>query len=82
MNDKVTYFVIQPFETAEDGRLMAMPAVQAATARAALRRAEALAVAGGALAFSRSGDPSLGDFDDAVILGRFGKIPMEEDDGQ
>jgi hypothetical protein len=27
-----------------------------------------------AIAFSRSGDPALGDFDDAVILRTFGQI--------
>jgi len=79
MSETVTYYVIQPFETAEDGRLIALPALQAPTARAALKRAEALAVAGGALAFSRCGDPLLGDFDDAVILGSFGRIPDEDE---
>jgi hypothetical protein len=29
------------------------------------------------LAFSRTGDPALGDFDDAVILGRAGEVPAE-----
>lgn len=80
MNDKVTYFVVQPFEAAPDGRLIAKPALQAQTARAALRRAEALAPGGGAIAFSRCGDLSSGDFDDAVILGSFGQVPAGEDD--
>jgi len=80
MSDKVTYFVVQPFETAQDGRLIAKPPLQAPTARAALRRAEALAAGGGALAFSRSGDLSSGDFDDAVILGSFGTVPADDDD--
>jgi hypothetical protein len=29
----------------------------------------------GAVAFSRSGDPNLGDFEDAVILKTFGQVP-------
>jgi len=29
----------------------------------------------GAVAFSRSGDPNLGEFDDAVILKTFGQVP-------
>lgn len=28
-----------------------------------------------AIAVSRTGDPSIGDFDDAVILGRYGETP-------
>jgi hypothetical protein len=29
----------------------------------------------GAVAFSKAGDPQLGDWDDAVILGRYGDVP-------
>lgn len=29
----------------------------------------------GAVAFSRSGDPNLGEFEDAVILKTFGQVP-------
>lgn len=32
---------------------------------------------GGAIAFSRTGDMSSGDFDDAVVLGQFGLVPEE-----
>ena len=31
----------------------------------------------GAVAFSRSGDPHLGEFDDAVILKTFGEVPED-----
>lgn len=31
----------------------------------------------GAVAFSRTGDPKLGDFEDAVILGRYGETPSD-----
>jgi hypothetical protein len=31
----------------------------------------------GVLAFSRTGDPTLGDFDDAIALGRAGEVPSE-----
>lgn len=34
-------------------------------------------VPGGAIAFSRSGDMEFGDFDEPVILGRFGDVPRE-----
>jgi hypothetical protein len=31
----------------------------------------------GAVAFSRSGDPNLGEFEDAVILKAFGEVPED-----
>jgi hypothetical protein len=31
----------------------------------------------GAIAFSRTGDPSTGEFADAVILARYGDVPEE-----
>jgi hypothetical protein len=43
-------------------------------------RAEALARAPGhigAVAFSRSGDPMLGEFSDAVLLRSFGDVPSD-----
>ena len=36
----------------------------------------------GAVAFSRSGDLNLGEFDDAVILKTFGKVPEDFTDSQ
>jgi hypothetical protein len=44
------------------------------------RRAQAMTfneVNAGAVAFSRNGDPNLGDFDDAVILKTFGEVPED-----
>ena len=29
----------------------------------------------GAIAFSRTGDPAIGEFADAIILGRYGDVP-------
>ena len=41
------------------------------------RRARALALEHtGALAFSRTGDPATGEFQDAVILARFGEVDL------
>ena len=31
--------------------------------------------AAGAVAFSRTGDPSSGEFDDAVVIQEFGEVP-------
>ncbi len=42
------------------------------------RRTRALALAhAGALAFSRTGDPSTGEFQDAVIPARFGEVDLD-----
>jgi hypothetical protein len=42
------------------------------------RRARALALEhAGALAFSRTGDPTTGEFQDAVILARFGEVDLD-----
>lgn len=51
-------------------------AVPASGERAAMRIAERLAEERvGAIAFSRTGDPEIGEFDDPVVLARFGTIP-------
>lgn len=73
----VTYYVVQGFETGKGGALKHLPPQQCQSAHAALRRAESLSKKGGAIAFSRTGDPSCGDFEDAVVLGRFGLTPAE-----
>lgn len=74
----VTYFGVQPFESAARGRSKVLAPVVAQSANEALRRAERLAKErGGAIAFSRSGDPTFGEFDEPVILGRFGDVPRD-----
>jgi hypothetical protein len=50
---------------------------------AAIRAAESMARRPpnvGALAFKRTGDPSLGNFADAVLLKSFGKVPDNLDE--
>jgi hypothetical protein len=50
---------------------------------AAIRRAAAMArdeANAGALAFKRSGDPNLGNFNDATILKSFGEVPSNLDE--
>lgn len=72
----VTYYVVQPFELSPKGRYKVGRPVEAQSSDHALRRAERLAAEqGGAIAFSRSGDPEIGDFEDAVLLGKFGEVP-------
>ena len=73
-----THFIVQPFVRARRGnRLVPGEARQVSDATTAKRVAQAHAGALGAVAFSRTGDPETGDFDDAVILGSFGEVPEE-----
>jgi hypothetical protein len=73
----VIYYVALPFARIDAG-LATGEAVECPHGAAAVRRAQALAsnkVYAGAVAFSRSGDPNLGEFEDAVILKTFGEVP-------
>jgi hypothetical protein len=71
------YYVALPFTSLEGG-LAPGQAVECPSGAAAVRRAQAMALDktyAGAVAFSRSGDPNLGEFEDAVILKTFGQVP-------
>ena len=71
------YYAAMPFIPMEHG-LAPGQALECPTEGAAIRRAEAMArhqANAGAVAFSRSGDPTLGEFEDAVILKTFGEVP-------
>ena len=72
-----TYYVALPFVFSDDG-LAADEAADCLSANAAVMRAEALSRKpghAGAIAFSRTGDPSSGDFSDAKLIRRFGDVP-------
>lgn len=74
----VTYFVVLPIVWNDEGNLVVEEGQEAPNAFAAQRRAEALVgKKAGAIAFSRSGDPALGEFEDAVVLGRYGEAPED-----
>ena len=73
----VTYYVVVPFDWNEVGDLAAGPAQEATSASAAERGARALSLQHvGAVAFSRTGDPSIGDFQDAIVLAQFGEVDL------
>jgi len=75
----MVYYVALPFSLIEGG-LAPGPAVECMSGAAAIRRAEAMAsnqANAGAVAFSRSGDLNLGEFEDAVILKTFGQVPED-----
>ncbi len=74
----VTYFVVLPFFRTSEGDLVADEAIEAPSANAARGQAERVARAkGGAVAFSRTGDPALGEFEDAILPGRYGEVPED-----
>jgi hypothetical protein len=74
---EVTYYVALPFVAADDG-IAPGDHIECFSANAAVMRAEALSRKEGcvgAVAFSRSGDPAIGDFSDASIIRAFGDVP-------
>jgi hypothetical protein len=78
----ITYYVALPFLRTEEG-VVAGVAQEMSSERAAIRRAEAMlrdSANVGALAFRRSGDPSLGSFNDATILKTLGEVPENLDE--
>lgn len=76
----VTYYVALPFLLNEEGELVPGEAQDRQTASAAIRAAEDMARRfGGAVAFSRTGDPASGEFAAAVVLQRFGEVPSLDD---
>ena len=76
----VTYYVALPFVRTEDGDLVPGEAQERQTASAAIREAQRMAAtAAGAVAFSRSGDPSNGEFEDAKVIQSFGTVPSIEE---
>jgi hypothetical protein len=75
----VTYFVVVPFDRNDDGDLAGGTAKEAVSAGAAERGARELALRhAGAVAFSRTGDPATGEFEEAVILAQFGDVDLNE----
>jgi hypothetical protein len=73
----VTYHVVLAFTRSEDGSIVATEPKEARSADQATRMAKSLAAIEphcGAIAFSRTGDPVVGDFEDAVILKAIGDV--------
>ena len=72
----VTLFVAVAFERDAEGELRAGAPARFPSAGAARGEARRMAkTAAGALAFSRTGDPASGDFQDAVVLLTSGEVP-------
>ena len=77
----VTYYVALAFKRSDDdgGDIVACDPKEARSSEQAIRLAGSLAAEEGhcgAIAFSRTGDPALGDFEDAVILKTVGEVDV------
>ena len=65
------------FARGDEGDLVPLEPAEAPNAESARRRAQAAAAKhAGALAFSRTGDPNTGDFDEARLTASFGEVDM------
>ena len=74
----ITYYVAMGFERDEAGDLVALDPVEAQSSTQAISRARTLATTkAGAIAFSRTGDPDVGEFEDAKVLWQAGDIPAD-----
>jgi hypothetical protein len=76
----VTYYVAMSFAQDDCGAPVAGAAEECQSPNSALRRAELLSRQPGnigAVAFSRSGDPMIGEFSDAQLLRKFGQVPED-----
>ena len=76
----MTYYVALPFLQDENGAVIPDTPRECQTAAHAVSTARRLAVNGaGAVAFSRTGDPSTGEFSDAVVIEAFGETVSLDD---
>jgi hypothetical protein len=76
----ITYYVAMPFLQDDNGSPVAGTAEECQSSTTALRRAEMLSRTPGhigAIAFSRTGDPMMGEFGDAKLLRTFGHVPTD-----
>jgi hypothetical protein len=74
----VIYYVVVHFDRDADGSLKPGEPHDATHAWAADRAASFLAREhAGAVAFSRTGDPATGEFQDAVVLAQYGEVDLD-----
>ena len=73
----MTYHVVIAFDRDAEGELRPGEAREVMSPIVAERWARASLEHAGALAFSRTGEPATGEFQDAVILVRFGEVDLD-----
>lgn len=77
----LTYFVVQAYKAVKGrGKISADEPIPARDQDHALRMVERFReTRAGVVAFRRTGDPTTGDWEDAVIIARHGILPAEVD---
>jgi hypothetical protein len=79
----ITYYVVQAYDLDEEGNLIAREAQQATSSDQAKRFAVVLAQeAAGVMAFSRTGDPDIGEYGEPTIILKTGALPDEWSEGK
>jgi hypothetical protein len=72
----ITYYVSMGFTRNEEGDLVGLDPVESQTASVAISKAKSLAAKNaGGVAFSRTGDPNVGEFEAANVLWQGGEVP-------
>lgn len=75
----LTFFVVQSFERGRKGALVADQPIEAQGYDQAARMAARLShCKAGVVAFARRGDPATGDFDDPIVIARYGSLDAAE----
>jgi hypothetical protein len=77
---KQTYFVVLPLVAGRKGRIAEGEPVPCASGVSAIKTAQRIMASGralGVIAFSKTGDPDTGDYEDAVVLTVLGSVPPE-----
>jgi hypothetical protein len=76
--ESVTYYVVVTFDRNNEGELQSGEPREAPSSEAARRRAATLSRNHvGVVAFSRTGDPARGEFDEAVILSQASEVDAD-----
>jgi hypothetical protein len=77
-----TIYLVQAFDLGKGNRLTATAPIRCKSPETALRRAEVLvATRAGVAAYSTSGDPELGEYDEApTIIFKAGRLPAAFED--
>jgi hypothetical protein len=74
----ITYYVVQSFQASKRGVLVADQPVLVKSAEEASAKARRLSeVRAGVVAFSRTGDATTGEYEDAVVIASYGRMPVE-----
>ena len=77
----VAYYVALPFVRNAEGELVPgkVKDRQSSSAADALARRRMAETSADAVAFSRTGEPATGEFEDAIVLRTFGEVPSMEE---